>query len=174
MSETVYIGLGANLGSREHHLIEALKALAGIDAVAVRRVSSLYESAPMGPAQPRYLNAVVEVECGLPPLRLLGILQHIEQDLGRVRAERWGPRTIDLDVLLWDARVVAEPRLQVPHLGLHRRRFALEPLEELAPHAVHPVLGLTVRAMLAQLEPQDVRRLASPVWPQVLNERMVS
>lgn len=174
MSERVYIGLGSNLGGREERLIAGLESLGRIDGAAVLRVSSLYESAPVGPDQPRYLNAVAELACDLLPERLLAILQRIEQEQGRERRERWGPRTLDLDILLWEGRVVAEPLLQVPHLGLHTRRFALEPLAELAPQAVHPILGLTVRAMLAQLEPQDVCRLASDAWPQLLHERMVS
>lgn len=174
MSERVYIGLGSNLGRREERLIAGLRALRSIDGAAVLRVSSLYDSAPVGPEQPRYLNAVAALACDLTPQRLLAILQRIEFEEGRVRNERWGPRTLDLDILLWEGRVVADPMLQIPHLGLHARRFALEPLAELAPQAVHPILGLTVRAMLAQLEPQDVCRLASDAWPQLLHERMVS
>ncbi|MCI0570022.1 MAG: 2-amino-4-hydroxy-6-hydroxymethyldihydropteridine diphosphokinase [Myxococcaceae bacterium] len=174
MSESVYIGLGSNLGNREESLLWALQSLRRIDAVAVRRTSALYDSAPVGPAQPRFLNAVVELECGLSPQRLLGILKHIEGELGRRKGERWGPRPIDLDILLWEGRVVAEPVLQVPHLELHRRRFALEPLAELAGDCVHPVLGSTIRALLAQLEPQDVRRLASDAWPLAQLERIAS
>jgi 2-amino-4-hydroxy-6-hydroxymethyldihydropteridine diphosphokinase len=174
VSETAYIGLGSNQGEREQLLLRALQALQRIDAVAVRRTSSLYDSAPVGPEQPRFLNAVVEVECGLSPRQLLAILKHIEWELGRRRGERWGPRPIDLDILLWEGQVVAEPTLQVPHLELHRRRFALEPLVELAPLAVHPVLGSTMRALLSQLEPQDVHLLTSADWPQGQVERMAS
>lgn len=174
MSETVYIGLGSNLGERQQLLVRAVEALRGIDAVAVRRVSSLYDSAPVGPSQPRFLNAAVELECGLVPTRLLSILKCIEGELGRVKGERWGPRPIDLDVLLWDGRIVAEPLLQVPHLELHRRRFALEPLVELAPGALHPVLGVSVATLLEKLGPQDVRRLDSPEWPLAQVERMAS
>jgi 2-amino-4-hydroxy-6-hydroxymethyldihydropteridine diphosphokinase len=164
----VYVGLGSNEGDREGYLVAALEAFSRIDAVAVLRCSSLFDSAPVGPPQPRYLNAVVELECGLPPLRLLTILQRIEQDLGRRReGVRWGPRPIDLDILLWDGEVVAEPNLQVPHLELHKRRFALEPLVELAPDMKHPVLGVTVRELLTRLAPQDVRRLSATQWPEV-------
>ena len=168
MSTTnVYVGLGSNEGDREGHLVAALEALSRIDAVAVLRCSPLFDSAPVGPPQPRYLNAVVELECGLPPSRLLTILQRIEQDLGRRRdGSRWGPRPIDLDILLWDGEVVAEPNLQVPHLELHKRRFALEPLVELAPDLKHPVLGVTVRELLTCLAPQDVRRLSATQWPE--------
>lgn len=167
MSETVYVGLGSNEGEREGHLVAALEALSRIDAVAVLRCSALYDSAPVGPPQPRYLNAVVALECGLPPQRLLTILQHIEQEAGRRRAERWGPRPLDLDILLWEGRLIAEPNLQVPHLELHKRRFALEPLCELAPGAVHPVMQAPLYELLARLEPQDVRKLEATHWPDV-------
>lgn len=165
MSEAVYIGLGSNLGDRERHLSDALAALASIDAVAVVGCSSLFDSAPVGPPQPRYLNAVALLDCALPPARLLCILQQIERDLGRVPAERWAPRPIDLDILLWEDVVIAEPALQIPHLELHKRRFALEPLCELAPSLRHPLLGATVRELLASQSPQDVVRFDSASWP---------
>ncbi|HEX8819131.1 MAG TPA: 2-amino-4-hydroxy-6-hydroxymethyldihydropteridine diphosphokinase [Archangium sp.] len=169
MSATVYVGLGSNQGDREAQLVSALEAMSRIDAVAVLRCSSLFESAPVGPPQPRYLNAVVALECALPPQRLLSILKHIEKDLGRHQGgPRWGPRPIDLDILLWEGEVVADPNLQVPHLELHKRRFALEPLAEVAPHAEHPVLGLTVKELLTQLAPQDVRRCMATQWPETL------
>jgi 2-amino-4-hydroxy-6-hydroxymethyldihydropteridine diphosphokinase len=165
--ELVYVGLGSNVGDREAQLVAALTALARIDAVSVVGCSSLYESAPVGPPQPRYLNAVVALACDLPPQRLLGILQQIERDLGRAAsAERWGPRPIDLDILLWGSAVVADPNLQVPHLELHKRRFALEPLSEVAPAALHPVLGETVQELLRQLAPQDVQRREATQWPE--------
>jgi 2-amino-4-hydroxy-6-hydroxymethyldihydropteridine diphosphokinase len=163
----VYVGLGSNEGDRERHLVTAWEALSRIDAVAVLRCSSLFDSAAVGPPQPRYLNAVVALECGLPPQRLLTILQRIEQDLGRRReGVRWGPRCIDLDILLWDGEVIADANLQVPHLELHKRRFALEPLVELAPDLRHPVLGVSMKDLLARLDPQDVRRLSATQWPE--------
>ncbi len=140
-------------------------ALGRIDAVAVLALSSLYDSAPVGPPQPRYLNAVVHLECGLPPQRLLTILKQIEADLGRHQGGRWTARPIDLDVLLWEGRVVADPNLQVPHLELHKRRFVLEPLCELAPDALHPLLGFSASRMLRELGPQDVVKLESLDWP---------
>ena len=166
MNETVYIGLGSNLGDRERNLTAALEALGRIDAVAVSRCSSLYDSAPFGPPQPRYLNAVVQLECGLPPQRLLAILKQIELDLGRQKGPRWSARPMDLDVLIWDGQVIADPNLQVPHLDLHRRRFALEPLCELAPELEHPVLKVTMRHLLVKLGPQDVVRHPSTHWPE--------
>ena len=166
MSENVYIGLGSNLGDRQFYLREALAALARIDAVAVLGCSSLYDSAPVGPPQPRYLNAVVKLHCALPPSRLLCILKQIETDLGRpLQGGRWVARPIDLDILLWGDRVVADPKLQIPHLELHNRRFALEPLCELAPNAQHPLLGSRVERLLQKLAPQDVVKLDSTLWP---------
>jgi 2-amino-4-hydroxy-6-hydroxymethyldihydropteridine diphosphokinase len=159
VSGHVYIGLGSNLGDREHNLLSAVDALRRTDMVAVRRCSSIYESAPVGPPQPRFLNAVVELQCNLPAVRLLSLLKQVEQDLGRQRRKKWGPREIDLDILLWDGEVVAEPNLQVPHLELHKRRFALEPLCELVPEALHPVTGERVRDLLSRLSPQDVVRV---------------
>jgi len=163
----VYVGLGSNEGDRERHLVRALEALSRIDAVAVLRCSSLFDSAAVGPSQPRFLNAVVALDCGLPPQRLLTILQRIEYDLGRRRdGTRWGARCIDLDILLWEGEVVADANLQVPHLELHKRRFALEPLVELSPDVRHPVLGTSVKELLYRLDPQDVRRLSATQWPE--------
>jgi 2-amino-4-hydroxy-6-hydroxymethyldihydropteridine diphosphokinase len=152
----VYVGLGSNLGDREANLSRAAEALGRIDAVAVLRRSRLYDAEAVGPAQPRFLNAVVELECALPPRRLLAILQTIEEELGRTEKGLQRPRTIDLDVLLWGQRILVEPNFQVPHAEMHTRRFVLEPLAELAPEARHPVLGFTVRELLARLPPADV------------------
>ena len=164
MSESVYIGLGSNLGDREASLFAAIDALRRNDLVAVRRCSSIYESAPVGPPQPRFLNAVAELQCPLPPLRLLALLQQLERELGRERRKRWGPREIDLDILIWEGEVVAEPSLQIPHLELHKRRFCLEPLCELAPDLRHPVTGETMHELLCKLAPQDCVKLA-PTHP---------
>jgi 2-amino-4-hydroxy-6-hydroxymethyldihydropteridine diphosphokinase len=167
VSTTIYVGLGSNEGDREGCLVAALEALSRIDAVSVLRHSSLFESAPVGPSQPPFLNAVVALDCELAPQRMLTILQRIEYDLGRRRSgARWGPRPIDLDILLWGDQVVADANLQVPHLELHKRRFALEPLVELAPTLKHPVLGVTVSELLIRLAPQDVRRLSATQWPE--------
>jgi 2-amino-4-hydroxy-6-hydroxymethyldihydropteridine diphosphokinase len=164
VSERVYIGLGSNMGDREDALCRAVEALSRIDAVAVLRRSSLYDTAPIGPAQSRFLNAVVEIEAGLLPQRLFGILKQIEKDLGRMDSKRWAPRPIDLDILLWEGRLIAEPNLQVPHLEMHQRRFALEPLCELAAKLRHPVLDASMAELLLRLPPQDVVRVTSPVW----------
>jgi 2-amino-4-hydroxy-6-hydroxymethyldihydropteridine diphosphokinase len=141
-----YVGLGANLGDREATIRAALEALPGVVAV-----SSLRETDPVGVTdQPQYLNGVAALETGLSPRELLDALLAVERELGRERRERWGPRTIDLDLLLYGEETIDEPGLTVPHPRLHERRFALEPLSELAPDALIPGRG-RVAAVLAEL-----------------------
>ena len=165
MISTVLIGMGSNLGDREGLLLSARTALSRIDAVAVVGCSSLYDTAPVGPPQPRFLNAVVAVECSLGPRQLLAILQQIETDLGRVTREKWGPRPIDLDLLLWGNEIISQGGLQIPHLELHKRRFALEPLLEIAPDAVHPLLHERLADVLARLPKADIVRYPAEGWP---------
>jgi len=135
MSERAYIGLGSNLAEPRQQLEAALKAMALIPATKVAVVSPLYASDPLGPPdQPRYVNAVAALDTDLEPLALLDALQSIELEQGRVRKdERWGPRTLDLDILLFGDRVIDEPRLTVPHYHMHARAFVLYPLADLAP-----------------------------------------
>ena len=147
-----YVGLGANLGDREGTIRRAVTLLGEADGVDAVAVSTLRETEPWGPvAQPSFLNGVVALETELGPRALLDLLLGIERRLGRVRSERWGPRTIDLDLLLYGDTVVDEAGLTLPHPRLHERRFALEPLAELAPDAVVPGRG-TVGELLRSLE----------------------
>jgi 2-amino-4-hydroxy-6-hydroxymethyldihydropteridine diphosphokinase len=139
-----YVGLGSNLGDREGTVRRAVELLGEAEGIDVAAVSTLRETEPWGPVeQPPYLNGVAAVETELEPRALLDVLRDVERRLGRVRAagERWGPRTVDLDLLLFGVLVVAEPGLSVPHPRLHERRFVLEPLAELAPGAVVPGRG---------------------------------
>jgi 2-amino-4-hydroxy-6-hydroxymethyldihydropteridine diphosphokinase len=154
----VYLGLGANLGDRAQNLAVGVALLVRREAIALRRVSSLYDSAPFGPAQGRYLNAVVEATTPHSPRELLDAVKAVERELGRLPGPRWGPRTLDVDLLFSDG-VVAEPDLQIPHLLLHTRAFALLPLCELLPEAVHPVLGVPLRSLLDSLPDQDVHHV---------------
>jgi 2-amino-4-hydroxy-6-hydroxymethyldihydropteridine diphosphokinase len=148
-----YIGLGANLGNREDTLRLALVRLAAVPGIDVLRVSSVRETDPVGPVeQPRFLNAAAALETSLGPRELLEQLLAVERSLGRTRdGPRFGPRTIDLDLLVYADRFVDDPRLTIPHPRLHERRFALEPLAELDPDLVVPGRG-TVRDLLAGLE----------------------
>ena len=153
MSATVYIALGSNLGDRRASIDAAIARLDAVPGVRVTRRSSLYETAPVGgPAgQGSYLNAVVEATSTLGPDDLLARLQVIEADLGRVRTERDGPRTIDLDILLHGDAVLDSPQLTLPHPRLHERLFVLDPLAEIAPGVVHPTVGQTVSKLRFRL-----------------------
>ena len=148
-----YIGLGANLGEREAQIRLALDDLARLPSSRLVRASSLYDSEPVGePDQPNFLNAVAELETELTARQLLWNLLLIERRLGRTRTRRWGPRTIDLDLLLYGPLVIDEPDLQVPHPELTRRSFVLVPLVELDPLLVHPVTGETLITHLTSLK----------------------
>jgi len=148
-----YIGLGANLGDPHRQLQEALAKLAAVEEVEVLKVSAFYLNPPLGPPeQPWYVNAVAQVRTRLEPEELLRALGQMERDLGRVRGERWGPRVIDLDLLLYDGVIMSGPELVLPHPEMHRRVFVLAPLAEIAPEAWHPVLEKTAAELLAELE----------------------
>jgi len=147
-----YVGLGANLGPREVTLLRAADLLASADGVEVVAVAQLRETEPVGLVeQPPFLNGAVAIDTSLPPRALLDLLLEIERSLGRVRGERWGPRTIDLDLLAYGDERVEEEGLHVPHPRLHERRFALEPLAELDPELEIPGLG-KVSELIAALD----------------------
>lgn len=133
MIERVYIGLGSNLADPAEQLRDAIKAMARLPQSSLSGVSSFYVSDSLLAGQPRYTNAVAAIDTSLPPLTLLDALQAIENDQGRERLERWGPRTLDLDILLFGNRLIDEPRLKVPHYQMQERAFVLYPLAELAP-----------------------------------------
>jgi 2-amino-4-hydroxy-6-hydroxymethyldihydropteridine diphosphokinase len=147
-----FVGLGANLGDREGAIRSALELLAARDGVEVVAVSTLRDTAPVGRVdQPRFLNGAAELETTLPPRDLLEALFDVERELGRERRERWGPRAIDLDLLLYGAEQVDEPELTVPHPRLHVRGFVLEPLAELDAELDVPGRG-RVTDLLARLD----------------------
>ena len=159
--ERVYIGLGSNLAEPRQQLRNALDALENIPSSRLADVSSLYVSDPLGPPdQPRYYNAVAVLDTSLAPLALLDALQAIEQAQGRERkAERWGPRTLDLDILLFGDRVLAEPRLTVPHYHLHARPFVLYPLAEVAPATLRLADGRPLTELLTDCPFEGLERL---------------
>jgi 2-amino-4-hydroxy-6-hydroxymethyldihydropteridine diphosphokinase len=149
----VYLGLGANLGDREGTIRLALSRLNAHDEIDVQRVSRLRETDPVGyEDQPRFLNGVARLQTELEPLELLSVLLDLERDLGRTRrGPRLGPRTIDLDILLYDSRIVDEPELRIPHPRMAERMFVLEPLAELDPGLEVPGQG-RVQALLTALQ----------------------
>ncbi len=148
-----YIGLGANLGDPRQQVAEAVRRLKETEEVEVVRVSACYLTPPLGPpGQPWYVNAAVQVKTRLTPDELMRVLIGIETAMGRMRGERWGPRLIDLDLLLYDGEVSAGPDLTVPHPEMHRRAFVLMPLADIAPEAWHPVLKKTMLELLEGLD----------------------
>jgi 2-amino-4-hydroxy-6-hydroxymethyldihydropteridine diphosphokinase len=160
----VYVGIGSNLEDSFQHVSAAVQELGAVAHAGQVHRSALYRSAPMGPAeQPDYLNAAVRFETVLAPLVLLDALQAIEGDHGRVRGERWGARTLDLDLLLYGSRVIEHPRLRVPHPGLADRLFVVRPLEDLDPGATVPGLG-TVGDIARTCPTWDMERVP---WPAV-------
>lgn len=155
-----YVALGSNLDGPARHVREAFSALDALPLTRLLRRSALYRSRPLGPVgQPDYVNAVAELETSLEPHALLDGLQSIEQAHGRARGpERWGPRPLDLDLLLYDEREIRDARLLVPHPEMGRRDFVLGPLIEIAPDARIPGLG-SARDLLRQLGTSGLERL---------------
>jgi 2-amino-4-hydroxy-6-hydroxymethyldihydropteridine diphosphokinase len=161
----IFVGLGANLGEPADNLRTAVHRLGR--AMDVRLVSSLYRSEPVGVrAQPDFLNAVVGGTTTLDPGALVALFLEIEREAGRVRTVPMGPRTLDLDLLLYDDLVTVDPAVEVPHPRMVERRFVLEPLAEIAPDVLHPVLGRSAAELLARLpDGPEVERITLEGWP---------
>ena len=156
----VYIGLGSNMESPRQHITTAIDALGEIQSTRILNVSSLYKSKPVGPQdQDDYVNAVAELETELMPLDLLDSLQTIENEHGRVRNERWGPRTLDLDILMYADEIIQNDRLTIPHIEMTNRCFVLVPLAEIKPDCRIPGKGL-VSEILNNIDQDGLERLA--------------
>ncbi|MGF6170337.1 2-amino-4-hydroxy-6-hydroxymethyldihydropteridine diphosphokinase [Pseudomonas moraviensis] len=147
--ERIYIGLGSNLADPADQLRSAIAALGQLPQTTLAGVSAFYQSDSLLPGQPRYTNAVAALDSSLAPIELLDALQAIENAQGRERLERWGPRTLDLDILLFGDRLIDEPRLKVPHYQIQERAFVLYPLAELAPQGLRLADGRRLTDLLA-------------------------
>ena len=160
-----YVGIGSNLGEREFLIRKAVEGLRELPRTSVIQVSSLYDTDPVGDIeQPAFLNAVVRLETELEARELLWHLLLIEKRMGRIRTQRWGPRSIDLDLLFHGDEVIEESDLRVPHPEAHNRAFVLLPLQELEPDFTHPETGETIRKMIRGLDPTPSVRKGGRFW----------
>ena len=143
---SVLLSFGSNLGDRHATLNGVWHVLGRTDKIETLRLSSFYETAPVGgpTGQPKYINAAGIIRTTLPPMELLEVLQKIEADFGRIRAERWGARTLDIDILLYEKRIIDLPQLTIPHVEMLRREFVLEPAKDIAADWVHPLTEKTI------------------------------
>jgi 2-amino-4-hydroxy-6-hydroxymethyldihydropteridine diphosphokinase len=146
----VYLGIGSNLGSRQDNCMKAISMIED-SGLTVTRISSMYETEPWGSAdQPMFINMAIAAETSFTPVELLALLKEIETKMGRQPAAKWGPRIIDLDILLYDDIIMNNNRLTIPHPLMHKRDFVLKPLSEIAPEKVHPVLLKKIGDLLVQ------------------------
>jgi len=153
------IALGSNLGDSRSILVNAIDRLQMHPQIEVLAVSSWYLTKPIGPPQPDYVNGCMTIQTSLIPLELLHVLQAIETEFGRVRQERWGARTLDLDLLLYETQIVDTPTLQIPHPRMTERAFVLVPLAEIAPNWIEPRSGQSIAVLANQLECSGVQIL---------------
>jgi 2-amino-4-hydroxy-6-hydroxymethyldihydropteridine diphosphokinase len=152
MNHLVYLSLGSNIGDRESHLRDAISRLE--KKGRIKSIASFYETEPVEfTDQARFLNCALALETEEAPEQLMESVLHIEQEMGRKRQQNKGPRTIDIDILLFSDTIIDSPKLTIPHPAMHERRFVLQPLSEIAPEVRHPVLKKTIRELLGALPP---------------------
>jgi 2-amino-4-hydroxy-6-hydroxymethyldihydropteridine diphosphokinase len=146
-----YIGIGSNLGNRQQNCLLTIELLEE-KGITIKKRSSMYETEPWGiKNQPRFINMAIEIETGLEPVELLRLLKSIEREIGRGDSYKWGPRIIDLDILLFDDLIVKEDNLQIPHPFMHERDFVLRPLCEIAPDRIHPLLKVRICDLMQKI-----------------------
>ena len=155
----VYIGLGSNMESPKQQIKSAIKSIAEIPEIQVLKASSLYKSKPVGPrGQNDYINAVIKIETEFMPFELLGYMQDIENQHGRIRKERWGPRTLDLDILIFGKEIIQDKNLTIPHSEIEKRPFVLVPLAEIDSNCLIPGVGV-ISDLLAVNDQKDLELL---------------
>ena len=166
-----YIGFGSNIDDRFNYIAQALRLLLETDDVSLIQISSLYETEPVGyEEQDWFLNGVVAIETDLPLHQLLALLKKIEREVGREHRGRWGPREIDLDLLIYDQCCINTPDLIVPHPEMHQRSFVLIPFAEIAPDILHPIFGQNIRTLLSNLNDEKAVKFVAP--PPKINARI--
>jgi 2-amino-4-hydroxy-6-hydroxymethyldihydropteridine diphosphokinase len=164
MKKTAFIGIGSNQGLARENCEQAVKELDLLAEAWTELSSSYYETAPLGiENQDWFINSVIKIKTTLLPLALLDNLLAIEGKMGRVRRIKWGPRIIDLDLLFYEDLIITETNLKVPHPELHRRKFVLEPLKEIAPKLLHPILKKTIEELAKEGDPTQVANKLTPV-----------
>jgi 2-amino-4-hydroxy-6-hydroxymethyldihydropteridine diphosphokinase len=152
-----FVGVGSNMDDPASRCIKAMKHISSTNGVNLLRRSSLYKTEPVGPVgEGWFINAVAEIRTVLTVHELLGALQVIENNMGRVRNEKWGPRIIDLDILLYGQEVIRNEYLVIPHPELHKRRFVLAPLCEIASYMIHPAFGVSIRGLMDRLNDESI------------------
>jgi 2-amino-4-hydroxy-6-hydroxymethyldihydropteridine diphosphokinase len=157
-----YIGIGSNMGKSQGNCREAIETIGALDECSIISVSGFYLTEPVGvEAQDWYVNSVVSMSTAMPAQDLLKTLLQVEKDMGRVRIEKWGPRIIDLDLLLYGDELLDDEGIKVPHPLMHLRKFVMAPMTELAPELIHPALGKTMAELYGEIEgeSQVIKRL---------------
>jgi len=148
-----YLGLGSNLGNKHNYITKAIKFISKLENVEITKTSSRIETAPYGKTdQPDFINCVIELETDLLPEALLKKCLDIENQLGRIRSEKWGPRTIDIDLLFYEDKIINTELLVLPHPQLHKREFVLNSLNELCPNLIHPILNKKIKDIFVELK----------------------
>jgi len=148
-----YLGLGSNLGNKHNYITKAIKFISKLENVEITKTSSRIETAPYGKTdQPDFINCVIELETDLLPEVLLKKCLYIENQLGRIRNEKWGPRTIDIDLLFYEDKIINTELLVLPHPQLHKREFVLNSLNELCPNLIHPILNKKIKDIFVELK----------------------
>ena len=151
-----FIGIGSNMTDPVANCMESIDRISQFSHIRITKRSSLYRTEPVGlREQEWFVNGVIEIKTKYTATTLLKVLQQIESDMGRIRKERWGPRTIDLDILFYGQEVIKEKDLSVPHPELHKRRFVLIPMYEIAPYVIHPAFGISIKGLLSRLQDES-------------------